>query len=346
MKNKVLEINQTNERYFINRFFSIEEKNFALSKLQYVIFYSLYKRIEQFHQGISDKYIEDYSSYMISVSFPLSDLNFESKDKKKVVTKALDQLTNLKIREINKNEKGKITSSDFINIFLRAKLTDEGQIIIDMSNLGYHKMMPIEYYFSLNTKTCANLKSGNNIAMYAMFESLGWTNREFDVEVDDLRKWIGFNETNTHKQFRDLNRHVIKPAIKQINEDEHSKIKVFMKDKIRGHNKLTFLLQRENSSQQELYLNNNLNLNDDVAGGLNMIQNKYVNTLIKNCLLRTRAKVSNPTELKQWIINDLKRNKEKESKEFDFKKVMNFIAKQLIDGDYTMPYATRYINKC
>ena len=58
------------------------------------------------------------------------------------------------------------------------------------------------------------LKSSNSIRLYELFKSYLWQHH-WKIEVEDFRRLL--NVENKYKEFKDLNRQLIKPALEEIN---------------------------------------------------------------------------------------------------------------------------------
>lgn len=67
------------------------------------------------------------------------------------------------------------------------------------------------------------LRSSNSIRLYELFKSYLWQHH-WKIEVEDFRRLL--NIENKYKEFKNLNRQVIKPALEEINEYTDLVVKV------------------------------------------------------------------------------------------------------------------------
>ncbi|WP_198266689.1 hypothetical protein, partial [sulfur-oxidizing endosymbiont of Gigantopelta aegis] len=73
----------------------------------------------------------------------------------------------------------------------------------------------------------------------------------------------------------------------------------------------------------------------------NRIQRKYIETVIETCA--KRVEITNKGELREWIVSDIINQQQNTDTEFNWKKALNEISKQIRFGQYTEPYCHKYL---
>lgn len=335
---------QSREVRIINRNFSLGEYDESWTKVERYLFIEIYNVIKEFYLSKKDTLIQSFSDESITVKLPVYLLDkklFDSKNRSRQLRDAADGLMNKRIKYTTEDEDGQF-GFDFITMFPRIRYMpkeDKKHMYIRIPSEVFEEMVPIESFCQLDLLLLAELNSGNTIRLYEIFKSYAFR-REFSIEVDELRKKLGFFEQGKYKEWKYFNNQVLKPAVQDINDHKQYDIEVEY-EKARGKDVINFkiITHAKLSSSNVRALSLDARINPETQEP-NMIQRKYIATTLKHC--QSTVVISDPNEMNFWIITDLIRQQEKQGEEFNFKRSMNAISKQIREGKYTQPYSHRY----
>jgi len=205
----------------------------------------------------------------------------------------------------------------------------------------YEEMVPIESYCQLDLRLLSEFNSGNTIRLYEIFKSYAFKHK-FELTFLDLRKKLGFYMQEKYSEWKHFNAKVLKPAVNNINQHKEYDIEIEYV-KRRGSEVIEFrVISHRKDNQQSISV---LSLDDFIPPSnrrLNMIQEKYLTTLIMYC--KKTVEIPDTEELKNWIVSDLMIQQQKKGLEFNFRHAMNAISEQIRTGIYREPYAHKHLN--
>lgn len=338
--------NEERELRVLNRKFSMAEYSESWTKLERYLFIEIYNVIKCFYLSESSENIKTFSSDSISLTLPISELDsslFKPKNKQRDLLSAAKGLSDKRISLVTIDKDGQY-GFDFISIFPRITYTpskDKKNMYVKIPSEIFEQMVPIESYCQLDLKLLSVFASGNTIRLYEIFKSYAFK-KSFEIGFNELRKQLGFFTEGNYQEWKHFNAKVLKPAVQNINNYKEYDIEVFY-EKPRGLDKIEFKIKTH--KVHDVRKINVLNINESIdltSRTPNLIQQKYIETVIANC--KNKIGVSNEDELKDWIISDLINQQKKERGKIDFKRCMNEVSKQLRMGLYTEPYSHKHIN--
>ena len=331
----------------INRNFSLGEYDEAWTKIERYLFIEIYNVIKEFYLAKDDSLIESFSDESITVKLPVNLLDkklFNTKNRSRQLMDAADGLMDKRVKYISLDENMQY-GFDFIAMFPRIRYVpseDKQHMYIRIPSEIYEEMVPIESYAQLDLLLLSEFNSGNTIRLYEVFKSYAFR-KKFELTLEDLRKKMGFFEQNSYKEWKYFNSQVLKPAVQDINNHKQYDIEVTYK-KTRGSDVIYFTVITHNKLQKSNVSVLSLDAQIDVERRkLNMIQEKYVDTVLRYC--SKQVEISNDEELKSWIVSDLIRQQQKQEDEFSFKKAMNAISNQIRKGKYKEPYSHKHLKQ-
>jgi len=331
----------------INRNFSLGEYDSSWTKMERYLFIEIYNVIKEFYLDKDNVLIESFSDESIRIRLPIDMLNpvlFNKHNRSKQILDAAEGLMDKKIKYISEEEGGQL-AFDFITMFQRIRFNpkiDSKHIYINIPNEIYEEMVPIESYCQLDLVLLSEFNSGNTSRLYEVFKSHAFR-KNFNITFTDLRKQLGFYYQNKYPVWKYFNDQVLKPAVEDINSHKEFDIEVKY-NKQRGKDVIEFTL----IAHRKLPYGNIkvLDLDDEINAQtrrLNMLQAKYVKTLIGYCA--AEMEISNEQELTAWITSDLINQQTKLGKEFNFKHAMNAISKQIRKREYKEPFSHKYLTQ-
>ncbi len=332
---------ETREIRVLNRNFSLGEYGEPWTKIERYLFIEIYNVIKEFYIAKNADNIVHFSSESITLSLPITSINkrlIKKTNRARQICEAAEALSKKQINIKTQDAKGQI-GFDFISIFPRITYNpekDRNNMFVKIPSEIYEEMVPIQSYCQLDLKLISEFGSGNTIRLYEIFKSYAFK-KKFSVTFEELRKKLGFYREEKYKEWKHFNNQVLKPAVKDINDHKEYDIEVNY-SKQRGLQAIEFTVIVHAS--QSKTSTNILSLDEKIDGNTrepNMIQNKYVDTLIERC--NQVVPFSNPEELKQWIVSDLISQQNKQGNQFNFRYAMNAISKQLREGTYRKPFA-------
>jgi len=324
----------------VNRNFSLAEYGNAWTKMERFLFIECYNVIKDFYLAKNSDLITSFTSENIALKIPVSFLNsklFSSKNRSKQLMDASRGLMDKTIYNSSVGRDGQVAFY-FVNMFTFIQYDpkqDKHHIILKIPKEIYKDMIPIESYCQLDLQLLEEFNSGNTIRLYEIFKSYAFKKR-FTITFESLRKRLGFFNQNKYQEWKHFNSKVLKPAVININEHKEFDIEVSY-EKERGADNVCFVVIQHHKNKASI--GSILSLDeviDPVERKLNLIQDKYISTLINNC--DDKKLISNPVELKEWIISDLI-YQQKKSEDFNWVYACNAISKQLRLGVYTQPYS-------
>ena len=331
----------------LNRNFSLGEYGESWTKLERYLFIEIYNTIKTFYMAESAENILEFSGVHITTKIPVSAIDkkfFKVHNRSSQLLEVADSLSKKRISLIRTEGDGRL-SFDFITMFPRITYhpgKDKKHLYIQIQSAVYEEMVPIESYCQLDLKLLSEFNSGNTVRLYEIFKSYAYR-KTFEIGFDELRKKLGFFHEGKYPKWLYFNNQVLKPAVNNINHHKHYDIEVFY-EKPRGLDQIEFRVKthkKQNTRPSQV-----LNLNeaiDEATRKLNLIQKKYIETAITYCQRTTE--ITNTGEMTGWIVSDLIAQQNKQGDAFDFKHAMNAISKQIREGDYTRPYAHKYLHK-
>lgn len=348
MSNDMMEVVARTKR-FINRDFSLGEYDRGWTKLERYLFIEVYEVIKDFYIATSDKNIISYSSDLMRLKIPTSNLNpkfFSRKNMGRDLYDAAKRLSKKQINTVSVGEGGQVGFS-FKNIFseiVYAPENDKENIYVEITSQIYEEMVPIESYCILDLKLISDFNSGNTVRLYEIFKSYAFR-KKITLSFTSLRKKLGFFEEGSYEEWKHFNAQVLKPAVKEINnKDDKNKelfrdIEVFYEKK-RGSQDINFTIVTHAKELSNRFTASDLNA-PIINRKPGLRQSRYIKTTIERCNDSLDYEV-NKKELMTWIISDLMNQQEKHGVNFDFKHAMNAISKQLRSEKYTRPYSHRH----
>jgi len=338
---------QSREVRIINHSFSLGEYDDSWTKIERYLFLEVYNVIKDFYLSKDQSLIESFSDESIMVRLPIKLLDrslLKSKNRASQLFDVAERLMTKRIKNVSVDEYGQ-QGFDFISIFPRIKYDpkeDKDHLHIRIPSEIYEEMVPIEQFCQLDLVLLEEINSGNTIRLYEVFKSHAFKG-DFKISFQDLRKELGFYNQNKYKEWKRFNSQVLKPAVEEINSHKEYDIEVDY-SKTRGQDLVSFTIivhhKQQSSPVNVLMLEEGINKE---TRKLNMIQEKYLSTLIGYC--KKVVAISNIPELREWIVSDLisQQSKIKEGERLDFKKAMNEISKQIRNGKYTEPFAHKHL---
>jgi len=331
----------------INRNFSLGEYGESWSKMERYLFIEIYDTIKRFFMGESDENIVEYGSTHITIKISVKAIKqkfFKGGNKRKQLLDVAESLSQKKISMISIEDSDQY-GFDFITIFPRISynpLINKNDMYVEIHNSVYEEMVPIESFCQLDLKLLGEFNSGNTIRLYEIFKSYAFR-KSFDINFNDLRKKLGFFNEGSYEEWKYFNAKVLKPAVQNINSYKEYDIEVFY-EKSRGLDRIEFKIKTHKVHDARKI--NVLNLNEKIDPDTrtpNLIQQKYLNTLVSFC--KNKTKITNEVELINWIISDLINQQLKSEEQVDFKRMINEISKQIRMDIYTQPYSHQYLGK-
>ena len=326
---------------FMNRNFSLAEYGSAWTKMERYLFIECYNVIKEFYLNKNSDFIEGFTSENITLKIPVGHLNpslFDSKNRSQQLLETSKGLMQKTIYSSSTDDKGQV-GFFFVNMFTYIQFDpaqDKHHIQFKIPKEIYNDMIPIESYCQLDLKLLEEFNSGNTIRLYEIFKSYAFK-RKFTVSIDDLRKKLGFFKQGNYSEWKYFNAQVLKPAANDINKHKEFDIEVSYQ-KPRGSEYIEFKIIQHHTNN--LPMNKMLSLDeiiDPETRQLNLLQEKYLATLIRNC--NARKLISNTDELKDWIVSDLINQQKNNNEPFNWVHSCNAISKQLRTGVYTRPYS-------
>jgi hypothetical protein len=326
----------------INRSFSLGEYGESWSKLERYLFIEIYNTIKDFYLSVSDANVITFSEESILLSLPIESLDqtfFKRNQLTRDLMNASERLSKKQINIKTLDEESGQWSFSFISMFPELTYNpkiDRTKMEVRVPAKVFNEMVPIESYCMLELKLLAKFNSGNTIRLYEIFMSLAFKHT-FEISFTTLRKQLGLHLTNRYPQWKHFNLYVLKPAVLEINKHEEIQVSY---TKRRGAEDINFtvVLTKKGRGKSIRLLSLDAKI---VDRELNLIQAKYLETVIKNC--QKKNKSSNVKELKSWIISDLMGLQNKQGEEFDFKRSMSAISKQIKNKKYTEPYVHKHV---
>lgn len=333
------------EQRVISQEFSICNYGEPWSKSERVLFIESLNAIRDFYTNKDASAITEYDDSSITMAIPITSLDpklIKVKNRGAQLYEASKGLMQKTIQRIgNTGDSGQL-SFRFINIYTFIEYNpevDKDHVIMKIPKEIFKEMLPISAYASLDLLLLENIETGNAIRLYEVFKTWAYKGK-FSVSFDFLRQQLGFMESGRYKVWKEFNRRVLKPAVEIINQYKDVDIEVSYK-KARGEDEIEFVIVTHHKPKNRTVYG----LDDTISPEsrrLNMLQSKFIDTLIKNCSEHKNVKISSPNELKSWIVSDIL-EQQKKSKEtgvvFDFKKSCNFISSQIRRLEYTVPYS-------
>lgn len=328
----------------LNRKFSLGEYDDSWSKVERYLFIEIYNVIKTFYIAESDSNIIKFDGGYITARIPVESLSkrfFKTHNRSSQLFEVSRSLSKKQINLIRPEEESGQLRFDFLTMFPRITYdskSDKKHLYVEIHSAVYEEMVPIESYAQLDLKLLCEFTSGNTIRLYEIFKSNSFR-RSFEISFENLRKYMGFYHTDSYQEWRYFNNQVLKPAVNDINKHKDQDIEVGYKKK-RGCSQIAFeVVTNVKQLHKPLKV---LSLNQKIDDrNLNMIQNKYIDTVITN--QNSKIIITNTHELKDWIITDLIMQQRKQDDGFNFKFSMNAISKQIANAQYTKPYAHKYI---
>ncbi len=337
---------ETREIRVLNRNFSLGEYGETWTKIERYLFIEIYNVIKEFYIAKNADNIVHFSSESITLSLPVSNIDkklIKNTNRNRQICEAAEALSKKQINIKTLDATGQI-GFDFISIFPRITYNpakDKKNMYVKIQSEIYEEMVPIESYCQLDLKLISEFGSGNTIRLYEIFKSYAFK-KKFSITFDELRKKLGFYREEKYQEWKHFNNKVLKPAVKDINDRKEYDIEVNY-SKQRGSQTIEFSVithaSQSKTSTKILHLDNKINKKTREP---NMIQNKYIDTVIERC--NQVVQFSSQKEIKQWIITDLIAQQAKQAASFNFRHAMNAISKQLREETYRKPYAHQYIN--
>ncbi len=332
------------EMRVVNRNFSLAEYGSTWTKMERYLFIEFYNVIKEFYTSKNDENIKAFNSENITIKVPVALLSsklFNNKNRSQQLMEATKGLMDKTICTISINEEGQ-TGFYFVNMFTFIKYDprqDKKNIEVKIPKEIFSEMIPIESFCQLDLKLLNEFNSGNTIRLYEVFKSYAFK-KKFSISFIELRKKLGFHNEGKYEEWKYFNAKVLKPAILDINKHKELDIEVSYK-KARGSFEIEFEVIQHNIQSIDKF--SILSLNEYVRPDdrkLNMLQNKYIDTLINNC---NDGTISSPDELKEWIISDLISQQKKQGDEFDWKYSCNAISKQIRSKVYMRPFSHTHL---
>ena len=194
MSNDMMEVVARTKR-FINRDFSLGEYDRGWTKLERYLFIEVYEVIKDFYISSSDKNIMSYSSDLMRLKIPTSNLNpkfFSRKNMGRDLYDAAKRLSKKQINTVSVGEGGQVGFS-FKNIFseiVYAPENDKENIYVEITSQIYEEMVPIESYCILDLKLISDFNSGNTVRLYEIFKSYAFR-KKITLSFTSLRKKLG-----------------------------------------------------------------------------------------------------------------------------------------------------------
>lgn len=340
-----IHIDEERELRVVNRNFSLGEYGESWSKMERCLFIEIYDTIKNFFMAESDANIVEYGSTHIKIKIPVKEIKqkfFKGGNKRRQLLDVAESLSKKQISMISVENDGQY-GFDFITMFPRISYNpavNKNDMYVEIHSGVYEEMVPIESYCQLDLKLLGEFNSGNTIRLYEIFKSYAFRN-SFDITFNELRKKLGFFKEGSYQEWKHFNSQVLKPAVNNINSFKEYDIEVFY-EKPRGLDKIEFKIKTH--KVHDVRKINVLNLNESIdpaARTPNLIQQKYINTVISFC--KSKTKITNEVELMDWIISDLINQQQKSEKQTDFKRMMNEISQQIRMDIYTQPYSHKHL---
>lgn len=364
-------IGEKREVRVVNRNFSLSHYDSSWTKVERYLFIEIYNVIKDFFMSVNVENIVDYTSDSILLNIPLDSLDkklFPVKNRAKQLFEASSSLMNKNVKMYS-TEKGQMYFS-FVTMFISIKLDIKNKYLeVKLPKEIYEDMIPIKSYCMLDLGLLGELRSGNTIRLYEIFKSYAFKH-DYKVTFDELRKKMGFFEVKKYTSWSSFNAKVLKLAVANINKFKKFDIEVeYWKD--RGSEDVCFKITTHRHIKAGDFSILSLDsLIDKDTRQLNMIQIKYIDTLISNCktFLETKGQTVDEIvfylpgmitaepeyveeervkqtismidggKLKEWIISDLINLQQKKGRDFDWKHSINGISKQLRLSQYTKPF--------
>lgn len=338
-------LDENREIRVVNRNFSLGEYGESWSKMERYLFIEIYDTIKNFFMAESDENIIEYGSTHIKIKIPVKEIKqkfFKGGNKRRQLLDVAESLSQKQISMISVEDDGQY-GFDFITMFPRISYNpalNKNDMYIEIHKGVYEEMVPIESYCQLDLKLLGEFNSGNTIRLYEIFKSYAFR-KSFDITFNELRKKLGFFKEGSYQEWKHFNSQVLKPAVQNINNYKEYDIEVFY-EKPRGLDKIEFKIKTH--KVHDVRKINVLNLNetiDPVTRTPNLIQKKYIETLLSFC--KKKTKITNEVELMEWIVSDLI-NQQQSEEQVDFKRMTNEISKQIRMDIYTQPYSHKYLD--
>jgi len=327
----------------LNRTFSLGEYKEPWTKLQQYLFIEIYNVIKDLYLSVSDENIKTLSDESILLSLPVDKISpkfFKPNQKGRDLMNAAEGLSQKQMNLKTIDDDGQYGFS-FISMFPEITYNpkkDKNSLLVRIPNVVYEEMFPIESYCLLDLKVVESLNSGYSVKLYQVFKSYAFKG-EFELEIDELRKNLGFYHSGSYSQWKAFNAKVLKPAVEEINKQKNYDIEV---DYTKERNSSIIKFTIESNFNPKLKRMQVLNFNEVIKDNkLNLIQDKYTETLLTYCA--KAVEITNQSELMTWIIADLINQQTKKKEAFDFKFSMNAISKQIRSGKYSKPYSFNYL---
>ena len=358
----------------INRNFSLAHYDKNWTKIERYLFIEIYNAIKEFYIAESDEAILDFTNESITLRIPTNSLDkklFKTKNKTKQILNASKSLIEKSVgisTEVGDN--GQIDFI-FVSMFVFIKYENgSDDLQVKLPREIYDKMIPIQSYCQLDLKLLGEFKSGNTIRLYEIFKSYAFK-KSFIITIHELRKKMGFYESDKYPEWKQFNRNVLKPAVNNINKYKDIDIEVSYR-KERGVDDISFKINQHQTYKSAKVSVLSLNqFIDPENRTLNMIQEKFINSLIKNCkqflkskgvsiknglyfgpgmiekkgvlidkkMVQQTISLLETKEVKEWIISDLINLQLKKGGEFDWYHSCNGISKQIRLCKYTQPFS-------
>jgi hypothetical protein len=334
------------ETRVINRQFSIAEYGQSWTKIERLLFLEILNSVKNFYTAKDDSHVLDFTDDSITIALPIRSIDkglIKVKNRTRQLMEASEGLMDKTIKSVDEDSNGQ-KGFYFVNMFTYIKYdpkSDKNNMELKIPKEIFRDMMPIEAYCDLDYLILDNIDTGNSVRLYEVFKSFAFK-KNFTVTFEFLREQLGFKQEGKYKIWKEFNRTVLKPAVEVINKYREFDIEVQYK-KTRGKSQIEFTIIQHHVNQKRKLI---LSLSDHISPDtrrLNLVQNKYIDTLIKNC--QNQTQISSPEELKTWMISDLlsfQRKAKEGGEEFDFSKYCNYISKLVRSEKYTMPLSHEF----
>lgn len=337
---------ELNELRIVNKQFSVGEYDQSWSKIERFLFIEIYDTVKDFFMDRADENISEFGSNHITVKVPVKLIRekfLKGGNKARQLLDVADSLSKKRVGFTKKAENSDEIGFRFVTMFPQIAYNPDSknqELFVEIHSAVYEEMVPIESYCQLELKLLSEFTSGNTIRLYEIFKSHSFRT-QFSIRFDDLRGMLGFRVEGKYTEWKYFNAKVLKPAIQNINSYKEYDIEVSYK-KIRGDDRIDFHItsHKKRDFNPVAVLNLNQTINPETREP-NRIQRKYIETVIETCA--KRVEITNKGELREWIVSDIINQQQNTDTEFNWKKALNEISKQIRFGQYTEPYCHKYL---
>ncbi len=340
------EFKELKEIRLVNKQFSLGEYDQAWSKIERYLFIEIYDTVKDFFMDKADENISEFGSNHITVKVPVKLIRekfLRGGNKAKQLLDVADSLSKKRVGFTKKAENSDEIGFRFVTMFPQIAYNPNSknqELFVEIHSAVYEEMVPIESYCQLELKLLTEFTSGNTIRLYEIFKSHSFRDN-FSIQFDELRGMLGFRVAGKYAEWKYFNAQVLKPAVKNINHYKEYDIEVSYK-KVRGDDRIDFHItsHKKHKFNPVTVLNLSQSIDPDTREP-NRIQRKYIETVINTCA--RKVEITNKDELKEWIISDIISQQQKQGADFNWKKSLNEISKQIRFGHYTEPYSHKYL---